>query len=162
MSPEPCRLERRRCSPVCDYVVGKADWLAAGLPTEGIALPVRIIEAIDPNPPTCQTRGTGLGSSALDGGDRRSSCVVIDTSGVVLGRLPLDRVDLRTEVAAEAAMAPGATTMRADAELDVTRARMQRRGVASLLVTTPDGARRTARYPSDRNRSTLTQTFHNR
>jgi CBS domain-containing protein len=40
---------------------------------------------------------------------------------------------------AEDVMVPGPVTVRADADLGETRARMQRRGVTSLLVTTPEG-----------------------
>jgi CBS domain-containing protein len=36
-------------------------------------------------------------------------------------------------------MEPGPTTVRADADLAETTERMKRRGVSSLIVSTPDG-----------------------
>jgi CBS domain-containing protein len=58
---------------------------------------------------------------------------------VVQGRLRLDRLDPTDARPAEEAMEPGPTTIRADADLPDATERMSRRGVASLIVSDPDG-----------------------
>src|SRR5437588_180498 len=116
MSPRAaCRLERLGFAPVYDYVTGKADWLAAGLPTEGQPHLGRVLEAVDRHPPTCSPDEQVADVARRAGDTDGSSCVVIEPSGVVLGRLRLDRVDLQAKV--EDAMDPGPTTIRADADL---------------------------------------------
>src|SRR5262249_32112189 len=141
MSPRAaCRLERWGFDPVYDYAAGKADWRAAGLPTEGRPQPARVLAAADRAPVTCGpdepvarvlTRLTQAG---------RTVCVVIDAAGVVCGRLRLHRLQPNEDGPAESVMEAGPATVRADAPLDETLARMTKRHVASLLVTTPEGA----------------------
>ena len=55
------------------------------------------------------------------------------------GRLRLDRVDPADARPAEDVMEPGPATVRADADPTGTTERMRRRGVASLIVSTPEG-----------------------
>lgn len=69
----------------------------------------------------------------------RTVCVVVDPAGVVCGRVRLDRLEPSDDGPVEAVMEPGPTTIRADAPLDETLARMSARHVTSLLVTTPEG-----------------------
>ena len=140
MSPRAaCRLERLGFARVYDYVAGKADWLAAGLPTEGRTRPARVIDAMLRDPPTCAPDETVSAVAGRLRADGRSSCLVITSDRVVLGRFRLDGVDIDVDVAVEEVMEPGPTTVRADAGLDDTLARMRERHVGSLLVTTPDG-----------------------
>jgi len=140
MSPRAaCRLERLGFDPVYDYTAGKADWLAAGLPTDGKPQPPRVLAAADLAPLTCvldervavvMTRLTQAG---------RLVCAVVDRDGVVCGRLRLDRLDPSDDRPVEAVMEPGPTTVRADAPLAETLNRMAKRHVASLLITTAEG-----------------------
>jgi CBS domain-containing protein len=140
MSPRAaCRLERFGFDPVYDYTSGKADWRAAGLPTDGKPQPSRVLAAADRTPLTCapdervafvMTRLTQAG---------RAVCAVVDGDGVLCGRLRLDRLDPTDDRLVEAVMEPGPTTVRADAPLDETLNRMATRHVTSLLITTPEG-----------------------
>jgi CBS domain-containing protein len=140
MSPRAaCRLEHLGFDPVYDYTGGKADWLAAGLPTEGRSHPSRALQAADRTPPTCRPdepvaavveRLTRVG---------RDVCVVLDADQRVCGRIRIERIDPTDTGPVEAVMEPGPATVRADADLADTLARMERRHVTSLLVTTPEG-----------------------
>jgi len=140
MSPRAaCRLERLGFDPVYDYTAGKADWRAAGLPTEGTPLPTRVLTAADRTAVTCAPDEPVAAVVARSHQNGRTVCVVVDSAGVVCGRLRLARLDPRDDRRVEAVMEPGPTTIRADAPLDETLARMASRHVTSLLVTTPEG-----------------------
>jgi CBS domain-containing protein len=141
MSPRAAwRLEALGYSEVYDYVAGKADWLAAGLPTEGNgAHAPRVAEVMDRAAPTCAPSETVADMMARVGSSRARLCVVVNQHRVVQGRLRLDRLDPTDTRPAEEAMEPGPTTIRADADLAETTERMLRRGVASLVVSNPDG-----------------------
>ena len=134
------RLERLGFTEVYDYVAGKADWLAAGLPTVGTSAPrTRAIDVVDRSVPTCapDERVTVAASRARRLG--WSSCVVVNDHRIVLGRMRLDRVDATSEQPVEEEMEPGPATIRADADVDRTTERLRSRGVGEILVTTPDG-----------------------
>lgn len=140
MSPRAaCRLTQLGFEPVYDYTLGKVDWLAAGLPTEGAAHPARVLDALHRNVPTCgldAPGGPAMERARLAGWDR---CVVVDDRRVVAGVLGAERVDAGEQRSAAELMAPGPTTVRAHEDLVATRGRMTEHHVAHLLVTTPDG-----------------------
>jgi CBS domain-containing protein len=140
MSPRAAwRLERLGWE-VYDYAAGKADWIAAGLPTEGrLSHPPRVIDALDADPQTCSLFEPV--SAAWDRMDRAGAevCVVVNEAGVVQGRLRHREAEAGDPRPAETVMEPGPTTIRADADLDQTTERMRRRRVSSLIVTDPDG-----------------------
>ncbi len=139
MSPRAaCRLERLGFEPVYDYTVGKADWLAAGLPSEGQPHPARVLEAADRHPATCRP-GDNVAAIAARFPDRDTCVVVDDHDDVVLGRLRPHQVDPADERRVEDVMEPGPATVRADADLAETLTRMNNRHVTALLVTDPDG-----------------------
>lgn len=141
MSPRAAwQLERLGFDEVYDYVAGKADWLAAGRSTQRRDQgPPRVIDAIDRDVPTCAPDDR---LPAVAGHFReltRTSCVVVNANGIVLGRLRLDSDHSPEDVTAGEAMDPGPATVRADALLGATRERLVARGVRDILVTTPDG-----------------------
>jgi CBS domain-containing protein len=121
---------------VYDYVAGKADWLAAGLPSEGKAQHDRVLPASDRDPPTCLPDASAAVVARRLTGERQS-CAVVDANGVVVGRLHADAAEGNALV--EHLMEPGPSTIRADADLDETLVHMRKRHIDSLLVTTPDG-----------------------
>ena len=141
MSPRAAwRLEAWGFSPVYDYVTGKADWLAAGLPTEGERRRgARVGDVMDPTVPTC-TPDQRVGDVAQRLGGDWDVCAVINDNRIVQGRLRRDRLDTNDDRAVEDVMEPGPATVRADVDLTGTTERMQRRGVTTLIVSTPDGA----------------------
>ena len=140
MSPRAAwRLEALGYGEVYDYVAGKADWIAAGLATEGSSThPPRVAEATDRSVATCgpaEVVADVMTRVGLSG----ALCVVVNDQRVVQGRLRLDRLDPTDTRPAEQAMEPGPATVRADADLAETTERMLRRGVANLIVSDPDG-----------------------
>jgi predicted transcriptional regulator len=141
MSPRAAwRLEQLGFDQVYDYTAGKVDWLAAGQPTEGTGpTSARVISALDATVPTC-----GLDSGTWESIERAKAagwpiCVVVNDTGVVVGRLSVDKIAADDHRPAQEAMEPGPATIRANDELAATLARMAERHVAVLLVTTPEG-----------------------
>lgn len=131
MSPRAAwRLERLGFETF-DYVSGKVDWLAAGLPTVRTEpAPRRALDAADRAPATCSpaTPMARLGPGPV---------IVVNQQGIVLGRVrPRDH---RPDAPAEDVMEPGPATVRAHEPLDELLERMRRRGVPDVVVTTPEG-----------------------
>lgn len=133
MSPRAAwRLERLGFDRVHDYVAGKVDWLAAGLPTvRGEDGERRALDVVDRDVATC-TPDTRL--RELPGG---GSVVVVVDDGVVLGRV--EGRDGDPGSPAEAVMTPGPTTVRAHEPLEPLLGRMAAHNVTEVLVTTPEG-----------------------
>ncbi len=141
MSPRAAwRLERLGFTEVYDYTAGKVDWLAAGLPTEGNGVhPPRVIGPADHDPPTCGPTDRVADAGARMRAAEWDSCVVVNDAGIVLGRLRLDRVDSASTATAEDVMESGPATVRANEDLAEVSARMRRRNVPTIIVSTPDG-----------------------
>jgi Mg/Co/Ni transporter MgtE len=141
MSPRAaCRLETLGFQHVYDYVAGKADWRAAGLPSEGHdADQPRAGDAMDPDAITC-----GL-DDALDDVARRlhaasaDTAIVVDRSRIVLGRLRVGRFPEDSAQPAATAMEEGPTTFRASEPLEALLGRMRTQGTTQVIVTTPEG-----------------------
>lgn len=142
MSPRAaCRLETFGHTQVYDYVVGKADWLAAGHPTErGHPVRARVTEAMDRAVPTCTPGERIADVVARLAPSGPPVCVVVNDRHVVQGRLRRHRLDAAdNDRLVEAVMEPGPATVRADADLAATIDRMKAKNVESLIVSTPDG-----------------------
>ncbi len=127
-------------APVYDYTLGKADWIAAGLPTVRAGQTGRrVLDATRRDVPTCAPStpaGLALRQAGAQGWDR---CVVIAGQRTVVGMLRAGRLSASEPAPAAEVMQPGPTTVRAHEDLDATRHRMREHHVAHLLVTTPDG-----------------------
>ena len=141
MSPRAAwRLEALGYGPVYDYVTGKSDWMAAGLPTEGTnAGRARVSDVMDDAPMTCAPGETVADVATRLRLDGRGVCVVINEHGVVQGRLRIDRLDPDDGRLVNEAMEPGPATVRADEDPNATLARMRDRSTSSLIVSTPEG-----------------------
>jgi CBS domain-containing protein len=122
------------------YAAGKADWLAAGLPTEGAeATTLRAGEVARSDVPTCwpgERVDQAAGRARRVGWD---SCIVVNAQHVVVGRLRRDAFDAAGEATVEQVMEQGPTTIRASEELVGLVQRMRNRNVPSIVVTDPDG-----------------------
>jgi CBS domain-containing protein len=141
MSPRAAwRLESLGFPEVFEYRGGKADWLAAGLPTEGTgSRKPRALEYVQRDVPTCR-----LGEKLSDAAARTAAagwdvCMVINEQGILLGRL--DRKELEGDGAqsVEQAMRAGPSTYRPDTPAAELRHLMAHRGIGKLPVTTGDG-----------------------
>ncbi len=141
MSPRAAwRLEGLGFSKVHDYAPGKTDWFAAGLPMEGGLASVPTVGDIAcRDVPTCTTAETVGEVRGRVRGTSWDRCVVVNEERVVLGLLREKELASDPETVAEEAMRSGPTTVRPDTPAGKMVERLQKRGTASVLVTTPDG-----------------------
>ena len=142
MSPRAaCRLETLGFEQVYDYVPGKVDWLARGLPTEG--------ENAD-RPRVCALARDDVVTCALDtpidamaekiAASPYGFALVVADDRTLVGRLrrsKLAGVDPQTP--AEDVMDPGSSTVRADLSVEELRKRLDDRDLKTALVSTPEG-----------------------
>jgi CBS domain-containing protein len=121
---------------VYDYSLGKVDWMATGLPTvRADSSQQRALDVADRVVATCKPdeRIADVAPRA-DG----ASVIVVNAENVVLGRV---RANTASDAAAnvEDMMEPGPATVRAHEPLTALLERMEKRNVAEVLVTTPEG-----------------------
>ncbi|MBI1886181.1 MAG: CBS domain-containing protein, partial [Chloroflexi bacterium] len=101
-----------------DYVAGKADWSASGLPREGRLAATPVAQDALREVPTCALdERVGDIRRRLEAGGG-NTCVVVNRDGVVLGRLTEDALQADLEATAESVMEAGPTTFRPDFPLD--------------------------------------------
>ena len=123
-----------------DYVHGKLDWLAAGLPTEGTnsQLP-RAADVARRDVPTC-----ALGDRLGDVRERVraagwNACVVVNEQSVVLGLLREKELGGESELTIERAMRPGPSTFRTYVPIEEMADFMTQHDLANAPITTSDG-----------------------
>ena len=121
-----------------DYVAGKADWGSFGLPLEGTK-GARAGEHVCADVPTCglEERLQEVRRSVSAAG--WDTCIVVNASGVVLGRLGRKALASEEDVAVEAVMTVGPSTVRPSIRLAAIVERMQSQKLTSALVTRSDG-----------------------
>jgi CBS domain-containing protein len=144
MSPRAaCRLETLGFDParVFDYVEGKAEWLAYGLPGEGSNAAVLYAgELVDADPPAC-----ALSTSAAEVRDALAAtgygfALVISAGRIVLGRVRRSALaSADPSSTAEDIMEPGPSTVRVNTRADDLVARLTERDLKTAVVTTPNG-----------------------
>ena len=141
MSPRAAwRLESLGFTKVYDYVAGKSDWIAGGLPVEGeLANVPRAIDVVKRDVPTCGPFDRIGDISDQVEGAREDVCVVTNDEGIVLGRLRRRALSSDRGKAVHEVMESGPTTTRADDELQGLVERLRGASVESILVTTPEG-----------------------
>jgi CBS domain-containing protein len=141
MSPRAAsRLEGLDFESVYDYVPGKADWFANGLPREGRQASAPTIgEAARRDVPTCapaEKVGAVRERVQKAGWDR---CVVVNKERVVLGLLRESEPSSDPTPSVEEAMRNGPATFRPNEPVGNMAKRMRDRGATAVLVTTSDG-----------------------
>ena len=137
MSPRAaCRLDSLGYEAY-DYVAGKADWLAFGLPYQGFALLAGI--ALTTGVPTCSFRDRlGDVREPLQASPF-GTLVALNGDGVVMGRLERAALDEDDDAPVERLMREGPTTVRPSEELVPLVERMRRADVDAVIVTSSDG-----------------------
>lgn len=141
MSPRAAwRLETLGFGDVYDYVDGKVDWMAAGLPTEGTnAEKPRAGDIARKDVPTCgltETLGDVVTRVRARGWD---AVVVVNDRRVVLGLLRSKELAADQEQLIEKAMRPGPSTFRPYVSLHDMLHFMIDHKVESSPITTSDG-----------------------
>jgi CBS domain-containing protein len=142
MSPRAAwRLESLGFTRVYDYVAGKQDWFAAGLPREGrIAGLPRAADVARSDVPTC-----GLDEPVGDVRKRVhdakwEECVVVNEERIVLGLLRAKQLrDAGDGDVAAGVMRPGPSTFRPHVHIEEMARFMARHDLESSPVTTSDG-----------------------
>jgi CBS domain-containing protein len=125
---------------VYDYVAGKADWLAHGLPTEGEQAQVpRAKDVLRRDVVTAlPDELVGVVAARVAGSPYGFALVVAD-DGTLLGRLRKAMLDADPAARAEQVMEAGPSTIRPDRPLAELAERLRRRDLRTAVVTTPDG-----------------------
>lgn len=142
MSPRAAALlETYGFSDVYDYVDGKAEWLARGLPDEGKQAGQKTLgDVARREVPTARIdEEVGPLMERLDA-TGEPVCVVLEPDGdIVLGLVRRDDVDQADGQLVEAVMATGPSTWRPSAALDAPLEYMDKQQVDTVLVTTSRG-----------------------
>src|SRR2546421_3377767 len=113
MSPRAAwRLESIGFEQVYDYVAGKADWGSFGLPLEGTK-GARAGEHVRADVPTCRLEERLREVRHQVSATGWDTCIVVNASGVVLGRLGRKALASEEDVAVEAVGTGGAGPGRA-------------------------------------------------
>ncbi|HUG32788.1 MAG TPA: CBS domain-containing protein [Acidimicrobiia bacterium] len=142
MSPRAAaRLAALGFDRVFDYVDGKKDWIAAGLPVEGEkAGRSRALALTRREVPTCRPRDTVEEVRTRGGLDSWGYCVVVDEDRVVHGLLRDETVSsAEGSMEVEHLMELGPTTLRPTAPIETALERMESADSDSVLITTPLG-----------------------
>lgn len=134
------RLAALGFNRVYDYVGGKKNWLAAGLPVEGErAGELHSGDLTRRSPPTCRPGGT---IASIDGAEVESwgLCVVTGVDDVVLGLVtPGDLAGSSHAARLDEIMQPGPTTIRPSRSVKSSRDLIDQLEVDFVLVTTELG-----------------------
>jgi CBS domain-containing protein len=141
MSPRAAwRLESLGFTQVYDYVAGKLDWLAAGLPTEGSnAQQPRAGDMARRDVPTCgltERLGEVRELVRAAGWD---ACVVVNPERVVLGLLRAKELEADPGLRIEQAMRPGPSTFRPHVSIVEMARFMVDHDLENSPITTSDG-----------------------
>jgi CBS domain-containing protein len=141
MSPRAAwRLTHLGFERVYDYVPGKSDWMAAGLPREGHSAHVpNPGDLADPDVPTCHFTAPAPDALARTGAEGSGFCVAVTEDNVVLGMVYADEAQHARDTTIEQVMRPGPTTIRASEPLEPLIERMTNVNVDAILVTDPEG-----------------------
>jgi CBS domain-containing protein len=142
MSPRAAwRLESLGFEEVYDYAPGKADWLAAGLPSEGEEADTPVLrDAVRRDVPTCSLDEPAGDAFQRARGAGWEQVVVVTDARVVLGRLRERHAEKDGGRAAGEMMQEGPTTFRLNVSAAEMAAYMAERGsMRDALVTDPEG-----------------------
>lgn len=141
MSPRAAwRLETLGFKDVSDYVDGKLDWMAAGLPTGGTnAERPRAGDVARKDAVTCRLdeRLGDVSQRAAAGG--WAAAVVVNGEGIVLGLLRKKELMGDPDQRVERAMRPGPSTFRPHTAIAEIAAFMAEHALDSSPITTSDG-----------------------
>ncbi len=141
MSPRAAwRLETLGFTRVYDYVAGKTDWAAAGLPLEGeTASVLKAGDALRGDDVTCRIDETLRVVQERVAAAGANVCIVTTDAGIVLGRIRGRALQGDPETTAEMAMSSGPSTIRPDTDLAEAVEYYGGSGLKSVLVTDQDG-----------------------
>ena len=142
MSPRAAwQLEAMGFLDVYDFVGGKAEWIATGLPTEGNGPHYPLVgEAARRDVVHECELGSRVGDSRSAMTETgQSYCVVLNELGILMGRLRKRHFTGSDDRIVDDVMETGPPTVRPTESAAVLLKRMKARDVPAVLVTTPKG-----------------------
>ncbi len=132
------RLEQLGFTDVYDYVFGRKDWEAAGLPMEGTDVRGSVVADATTHDPATATVEESVGRArARLNGD--TQVVVINEAGVVVGVMRKESWETTDDTRVGDAMRLGPATVRPGAQLTPLIGRMESRDVESVIVSDAEG-----------------------
>jgi len=141
MSPQAaCRLAALGFEHVYDYMPGKVDWLARGLPTEGDQEPAAQVKDVVRDDAVRARLDEPVGQ-VRERVERSpyGFALVSARDGTLLGRLRRSHLDGDPETLAGQVMEPGPSTVRLDTPAGNLAKRLRDRGLKTAVVTDPEG-----------------------
>jgi CBS domain-containing protein len=141
MSPRAAwRLESLGFTEVYDYVAGKADWLANGLPSEGTAATEpRAGTVARRDVPTCRLPETVAAARQQIAGTDWHVCVVVNDERIVLGLLGESGLAADPQTPVADVMESGTSTWRLNGSLEEIAKYMERHSASAVVISTSDG-----------------------
>jgi hypothetical protein len=141
MSPRAaCRLATIGFKEIYDYMPGKVDWMARGLPLEGEkAGQPRAIDMAHTDAVTCGLKDAIGAVRQRVAQSPYGFAFVLDHDGVLLGRLRKAALEANPATKAEEVMEPGPSTTRPDLPPDELLARLERANLTTAVLTDPEG-----------------------
>jgi Mg/Co/Ni transporter MgtE len=141
MSPRAaCRLETLGFEQVYEYVPGKVDWLARGLPSEGeLASRQTAGMFARDDVATCQLADAVGSVRERVEQSPFGFALVVGQSGVLLGRLRRSALEADPDASAESVMEPGPTTVRPDKPAAELAERLHKQDLKTAVVSDPEG-----------------------
>lgn len=141
MSPRAaCRLATLGFEQVYDYVPGKSDWLARGLPTDGEAADrPRVGPLAQDDVVTCRLEDPVGRVRERVQASPYGFALVTASNGTLFGRLRRNALEGEPEATAESLMEPGPSTVRPDTAVKELRERLDKQGLRTAIVSTPEG-----------------------
>lgn len=124
-----------------DYVAGKKDWLARGLPSEGEKADRPSVRHVARNDVVTCDLGERVGDvHERVKGSPYGFALVVDAAGCLLGRLRSSSLrECDPDSTADEVMEAGPSTVRLDTELAGLVKRLEERGLGFAIATDPDG-----------------------
>lgn len=142
MSPRAAwQLEALSFKAVYDFVSGKTEWMARGLPMEGNGPHYPLVGEAARRDIVHECRlGSKVGASRTAVAETgQNYCVVLNDADILMGRLRRKHLQSGDEEIVENVMETGPTTVRSTESAAALLKRMQARGVPAVLVTTAKG-----------------------
>lgn len=141
MSPRAaCRLATLGFEQVYDYMPGKVDWLARGLPVEGDQEPVRRVKDVvrDDVVRARLEEPVGQVRRRVERSPYGFALVVAEDA-TLLGRLRKRALEGDPENSSEQVMEPGPSTVRLDTAASELADRLRQRHLRTAVATDPEG-----------------------
>lgn len=141
MSPRAaCRLATLGFEHVYDYMPGKVDWMARGLPMEGDkASESRAIDFVRDDVTTCRLDDTIADVRPRVATSPYGFAFVTSDDGVLLGRLRKAALEGDPERLAGEVMEPGPSTTRPDMSPDALCEKLLKADLTIAVLTDPEG-----------------------